>query len=123
MAQTQPLRIFLNAALQDSPLQGVERTTAHFLSGKNTGGGISWVGVLCDWYNSPSNNYAYGEAGPEVGMVRWAVLGNCCGARHAALPSRCCLFVALVCPCSHVLCACDRSCCPLLVNCRLLWRP
>jgi hypothetical protein len=26
---------------------GVTRTTAHFMSGKATGGGISWVGVLC----------------------------------------------------------------------------
>jgi hypothetical protein len=26
---------------------GVARTTAHFLSGKATGGGVSWVGVLC----------------------------------------------------------------------------
>lgn len=26
---------------------GVSRTTAHFMSGKNLGGGIAWVGVLC----------------------------------------------------------------------------
>ena len=26
----------------------VERTIAHFLSGKNNGGGIAWVGVLCE---------------------------------------------------------------------------
>jgi hypothetical protein len=26
---------------------GVTRTIAHFLSGKNTGGGIAWIGVLC----------------------------------------------------------------------------
>ena len=34
--------------------QGVSRTTAHFLSGKNLGGGIAYLGVLCD------NNYGYG---------------------------------------------------------------
>ncbi len=27
---------------------GVTRTTAHFMSGKNLGGGIAWLGVLCD---------------------------------------------------------------------------
>jgi hypothetical protein len=26
---------------------GITRTIAHFMSGKNTGGGIAWVGVLC----------------------------------------------------------------------------
>lgn len=26
---------------------GIERTLAHFLSGKNNGGGVAWVGVLC----------------------------------------------------------------------------
>ncbi len=109
-------------------MQGVERTTAHFMSGLNLGGGIAWLGVrakgvfarvcvrvvcmvvvvggvgwggvggtlppvlrmhasqppssprlnkcrsvlcraptllqtLCDWYYSPSDNYAYGEPG------------------------------------------------------------
>lgn len=34
--------------------QGVSRTTAHFLSGKNLGGGIAYLGVLCN------NNYGYG---------------------------------------------------------------
>lgn len=27
---------------------GVDRTLAHFLSGKNNGGGVAWVGVLCN---------------------------------------------------------------------------
>ena len=26
----------------------IQRTTAHFLSGKNNGGGIAWLGVLCE---------------------------------------------------------------------------
>lgn len=34
--------------------QGVSRTTAHFLSGKNLGGGIAYLGVLCN------NNYGFG---------------------------------------------------------------
>lgn len=31
---------------------GIERTLAHYLSGKNNGGGVAWVGVLC---NGPFN--------------------------------------------------------------------
>lgn len=36
--------------------EAVERTTAHFLSGRALGGGIAWVGVLC----SGSFNYDHG---------------------------------------------------------------
>jgi len=36
----------------------IPRTTAHFLSGKSTGGGVAWVGVLC----SGSFNYAGGSS-------------------------------------------------------------
>lgn len=36
--------------------EAVERTTAHFLSGRSLGGGIAWVGVLC----SGSFNYSHG---------------------------------------------------------------
>ncbi|KAL4426094.1 hypothetical protein ABPG77_002680 [Micractinium sp. CCAP 211/92] len=61
----------------DANMTTVERTTAHFLSGMNTGGGISWVGVLCDWYNSPTNNFAYGE-------TRTAGWGGCSKAGQAA---------------------------------------
>ncbi|KAL4439963.1 hypothetical protein ABPG75_002964 [Micractinium tetrahymenae] len=52
-------------------MQGVERTTAHFLSGMNLGGGIAWVGVLCDWYGSPSGNYAYGFSASLSGGFSW----------------------------------------------------
>ncbi len=33
---------------------GVSRTIAHFLSGKGTGGGVAWIGVLC---SGPSFNF------------------------------------------------------------------
>lgn len=29
---------------------GVQRSVAHMLSGMATGGGVAWVGVLCDAY-------------------------------------------------------------------------
>ncbi|MDY7093561.1 MAG: M12 family metallo-peptidase [Acidobacteriota bacterium] len=40
----------------------VDRTFAHFLSGRNLGGGIAWVGVLC----SGAFNYNHGGACPSL---------------------------------------------------------
>ncbi len=54
---------------------GVERTLAHFLSGKDNGGGVAWIGVLCQGafatnistYSctglSPDNDYYGGDYG------------------------------------------------------------
>lgn len=43
-------------------LQAIPRTTVHMLSGQPTGGGIAYIGVLCDWYRSRSSGAGYGEA-------------------------------------------------------------
>ncbi|CAM2009800.1 M12 family metallo-peptidase [Acanthopleuribacter pedis] len=42
------------------------RTIAHFLSGKNSGGGVAWVGVLCrgPWMSNPNSSC------PELGTER-----------------------------------------------------
>jgi len=41
---------------------GVQRTIAHFLSGKNNNGGIAWVGVLCN----NAFNYNHGGVCPSL---------------------------------------------------------
>lgn len=41
---------------------GVDRTIAHFLSGRGLGGGIAWVGVLCQG----GFNYNHGDACPGL---------------------------------------------------------
>lgn len=52
-------------------MQSVDRTVAHMLSGMSTGGGVAWVGVLCDAYQSPGNNYSYGYSGTLDGNFNW----------------------------------------------------
>lgn len=52
------------------PPQAIPRTTVHMLSGQQSGGGVAYLGVLCDWYRSRSSNSGYGEAvcGTRGGM-------------------------------------------------------
>jgi hypothetical protein len=45
-------------------MAGESRTIAHLLSGKNTGGGVAWVGVLC---NGGFNYNASGDGCPGLG--------------------------------------------------------
>ena len=63
---------------------GVARTTVHFLSGKNLGGGIAWLGVLCraDFLLSGHYGGAYGLTGNHTGQfsttnpnLYWGILG------------------------------------------------
>ena len=44
---------------------GVDRTIAHFMSGKNNGGGVAWVGVLCNG----AFNYAGGASSGCPGLT------------------------------------------------------
>ena len=55
----------------NSNMTGVERTVAHMLSGMNTGGGVAWVGQLCDNYNRPGSSYDYGYSGTLDGNFNW----------------------------------------------------
>ncbi|MFN2378238.1 MAG: M12 family metallo-peptidase [Candidatus Binatia bacterium] len=41
-------------------MTSVKRTVVQMLSGKGLGGGIAWLGVLCNNYSSPGNSYDYG---------------------------------------------------------------
>jgi hypothetical protein len=41
-------------------MSSVDRTLVHMLSGKGLGGGIAWVGVLCNHYGNPGGSYDYG---------------------------------------------------------------
>ncbi|KAI3431729.1 hypothetical protein D9Q98_004771 [Chlorella vulgaris] len=50
---------------------GIERTTAHMLSGMSTGGGSSWIGRLCESYGNVLNNFAYGYSGVLTGTFNW----------------------------------------------------
>jgi len=59
-------RNYWNANMRD-----VKRTVAHMLSGMETGGGVAWVGVLCDAYGSPGGNYSYGYSGTLDGNFNW----------------------------------------------------
>jgi len=63
---------------------GVARTTVHFVSGKNLGGGIAWVGVLCrvDFAYGSDWGGAYGLSGNHSGIFSttnpayyWDILG------------------------------------------------
>jgi len=36
-----------------------------------TGGGVAWLGVLCDAYGSPGGNYSYGYSGTLDGNFNW----------------------------------------------------
>ncbi|HLF57178.1 MAG TPA: M12 family metallo-peptidase, partial [Thermoanaerobaculia bacterium] len=55
----------------NSSMQSIDRTVAHMLSGMETGGGVAWLGVLCDAYGSPGGNYSYGYSGTLDGNFNW----------------------------------------------------
>lgn len=44
----------------NAKMTGVNRTLVHMLSGKDLGGGIAYLGVLCDNYTSKGSSYDYG---------------------------------------------------------------
>ena len=52
-------------------MRQVQRTTAHMLSGKSLGGGVAWVGVLCNNYSSSGNSYDYGLSANISGSFNW----------------------------------------------------
>ncbi|MEM1204451.1 MAG: M12 family metallo-peptidase [Acidobacteriota bacterium] len=48
----------------------IDRTLVHFMSGKNNGGGVAWVGVLCNGgfdYNTGPNNCGFSPANDNFG--------------------------------------------------------
>jgi hypothetical protein len=59
-------RDYWNANMQSTP-----RTVAHMLSGRETGGGVAWLSVLCDWYGNPGNNLSYGYSGTLDANFSW----------------------------------------------------
>ncbi|KAI7842084.1 hypothetical protein COHA_004279 [Chlorella ohadii] len=52
-------------------MQHVPRTVAHYLSGMDNSGGVAYVGVLCDYYRTKSNNNGYGYTGSITGDFDW----------------------------------------------------
>ncbi|KAI7839083.1 hypothetical protein COHA_007225 [Chlorella ohadii] len=60
------LQAHWNAKMQSTP-----RTVTHMLSGQQNGGGIAYIGVLCDWYRRPASNYAYGVTANLNGRFAW----------------------------------------------------
>ncbi len=66
---------------------GVSRTLAHFLSGKATGGGIAWIGVLCagSFTASGVSCPGLGASGPYGGG--YAFSGGLSGAFNLSSPS------------------------------------
>jgi len=52
---------------------GVSRTIAHFLSGKNNGGGVAWVGVLCrSPFNANTSGCTLSGSGPAGGAYGYS---------------------------------------------------
>lgn len=49
----------------------VARTTAHFFSGKNLGGGIAYLGALCSNYDFPGSSFDYGLSANLDGNFNW----------------------------------------------------
>ena len=49
----------------------VERTAAHFFSGKALGGGIAYLGALCSNYASPGGSFDYGLSANIAGNFNW----------------------------------------------------
>ncbi|PRW61051.1 Cytochrome c554 [Chlorella sorokiniana] len=54
--------------------QDIKRCTAHLLSGKKDVDwvGMAWEGVLCGWYDSKGNNWAYGFTSNLEGDFTWS---------------------------------------------------
>jgi cysteine-rich repeat protein len=56
----------------NSNMRNVDRTVAHLLSGKNLGGGIAYIGVLCQNYgSSKGSTHDYGVSASLGGNFRW----------------------------------------------------
>ena len=67
-----PARALTRAAqLLEREHDGVNRTLAHMLSGKGLGGGIAYVGVLCDNYGSQRHGYDYGLSASLGANFNW----------------------------------------------------
>lgn len=49
----------------------VQRTAAHFLSGKNLGGGVAYVGTLCQGHDRPGSSNDYGLSANISGGFSW----------------------------------------------------
>jgi hypothetical protein len=49
----------------------VERTTAHFVSGKNLGGGVAYLGTMCGNYSTPGASNDYGLSASIAGNFSW----------------------------------------------------
>ena len=65
-------------------MQGVERSVAHMLSGMYTGGGIAYIGTLCDWHGNRAGSNSYGELGCSAAGLCIAVLQQRARQRSAA---------------------------------------
>lgn len=52
-------------------MQGEERTAAHLFSGKDLGGGIAYLSVLCDNYGFPGESFDYGLSANLEGSFNW----------------------------------------------------
>lgn len=49
----------------------VERTAAHLVSGKNLGGGVAYLGTLCQSYTNPGSSNDYGLSANISGGFSW----------------------------------------------------
>jgi hypothetical protein len=52
-------------------MRHVTRTAAHFVSGKNMGGGVAYVGTLCQGHTSPGSANDYGLSASISGGFSW----------------------------------------------------
>lgn len=52
-------------------MSATKRTVAHMLSGKGLGGGIAYIGVLCNNYGSPGGSSDYGLSASLGGSFNW----------------------------------------------------
>jgi hypothetical protein len=59
-------------AYWNANMQGEERTAAHFFSGKDLGGGIAYLSVLCDNYGFPGDSFDYGLSASLEGSFDWS---------------------------------------------------
>ncbi|HEX6202412.1 MAG TPA: M12 family metallo-peptidase [Thermoanaerobaculia bacterium] len=52
-------------------MRSVARTAAHFVSGKALGGGVAYVGSLCESHLAPGSSYDYGVSASISGSFSW----------------------------------------------------
>jgi hypothetical protein len=52
-------------------MRHVQRTAAHFVSSKNMGGGVAYVGTLCQAYTNPGGSNDYGLSASISGGFSW----------------------------------------------------